>query len=169
MGTWVAGDVATDAEIEQVVGLPAFSGNVHYSGTVIGNVARQTDSGTASYIATGDLGVDYSFGSRTGSVNIDNFDSGSVPGGVYLSGNISANATTENLFSGGLIGENLYSDNYTETLSGGFSGAFVNSSVTPPNGGPNVAAGVIGNFDFVGAGVSAVGTAAGVRDALPLP
>ena len=83
------------------------------------------------------------------------------------------------LFSGALGGNNLYTsgdpDNsydplHNDMLTGNFSGAFVGAGPNPVNGGPNVAAGVIGNFDFVGPGVvSAVGTVAGVRDALPLP
>ena len=98
-------------------------------------------------------------------------DSGSIPGGVSLNGGIAESSTLQSaLLSGTLGGDNPYSiDDPADLLSANFSVAFVNSSVTPPNGGPNVAAGVIGNFDFGGTDVSAVGTAAAVRDALPPP
>jgi hypothetical protein len=187
MGTWVAGDVSTDAEIDAIAGLPAFEGEVSYEGTVMANVVRDTDPGVAvsnaSYIATGDLSIDYDFGNRTGTVNIDQFDIGSVgPAGISLDGELGESGSMQSqLFSGTLSGSNLYTmgapDNGDDPLNndmlyGNLSGAFVNSSATPPDGGPNVAAGLVGNFDFVGpnvepgvgADVKASGTIAGVRE-----
>ncbi|MEP9387757.1 FecR family protein [Mesorhizobium sp. KR9-304] len=159
MGTWVAGDVSTETEIETLVAgttqVP-FGATVYYSGTVIGNVARETVNGTAQYIATGDLNVSYNFSSRSGGVNINNFDNN-----VYLSGSIGETDTLQSaLIGGALSGDNVYTDlDPYDTLSGSFSGAFVNNPAAAV-GAPNVAAGVIGNFDFTGASVNAVGTAA---------
>jgi hypothetical protein len=159
MGTWVAGDVSTEAEIETLVAgttqVP-FGATVYYSGTVIGNVARETVDGTAQYIATGDLNVSYNFSSRSGGIDINNFDNN-----VALSGSIGETDTLQSaLIGGALSGDNVYTDlDPYDTLSGSFSGAFVNNPAAI-SGTPNVAAGVIGNFDFTGASVNAVGTAA---------
>jgi hypothetical protein len=159
MGTWVAGDVSTEAEIETLVAgttqVP-FGATVYYSGTVIGNVARETVDGTAQYIATGDLNVSYNFSSRSGGIDINNFDNN-----VALSGSIGETDTLQSaLIGGALSGDNVYTDlDPYDTLSGSFSGAFVNNPAAI-SGTPNVAAGVIGNFDFTGASVNAVGTGA---------
>ena len=163
MGTWVAGDVSSEAEIEDLVDgsteVP-FGATVYYSGTVIGNVARETESGTASYIATGDLDVSYNFSNRSGGVSINNFDNN-----VYLSGSIGETDTLKSALVGGaLSGDNVYSDAGGDMLTGHFNGAFVNNPAAEV--GPNVASGVIGSFDFSGAGVNAVGTGAAVFDGL---
>jgi hypothetical protein len=133
-----------------------FGATVYYSGTVIGNVARETVDGTAQYIATGDLNVSYNFSSRSGGIDINNFDNN-----VALSGSIGETDTLQSaLIGGALSGDNVYTDlDPYDTLSGSFSGAFVNNPAAI-SGTPNVAAGVIGNFDFTGASVNAVGTAA---------
>lgn len=161
MGTWVAGEVSTDEEIDDM----PFSGEVYYQGTAMGSVSRTTDDGVATYIAKGDLFMGYNFESRTGGVDISNFDSSEeMPGGVYLHADVAENSSIQsNLFSGALTGDNLYtSEDTDDILSGSLQGAFVNN----PNavlGAPNVAAGIIGDFSFGGTGVSAVGTIAGVQ------
>ena len=51
-----------------------------------------------------------------------------------------------------------------DTLSGNFSGAFVNNPAA--TSGPNVAAGMIGNFSYTGTDVSAAGTTAAVANGI---
>ncbi|RLP22511.1 FecR family protein [Mesorhizobium sp. YM1C-6-2] len=163
MGTWVAGDISTDAEIDALVAnaeqIP-LGATVYYSGTVIGNVARADGPNTASYIATGDLGVSYNFSDRTGDVDISNFD-----GNVALSGTRTIQQTDSwqtALRGVQLEGANVYAGN--GSLTGTFNGAFVNNPAAQT--GPNVASGVIGSFDFTGAGVNAAGTGAAVYNGI---
>ena len=135
MGTWVAGDISNPADLPNNI-------SVTYGGTALGNVSRQTASGVAKYIAKGDMDMSFSFASRTGNLQISNFD------GMNLSSAVSeTSSASQALFGGNLTGTGL---------AGAVSGAFVNN-------GRNVAAGVIGNFRVTGSGVRAVGTIAGAR------
>lgn len=157
MGTWVAGKISSEAEIEDIVDgstdIP-FGATVSYSGTVMGNVALQTDGGTAQYIATGDIDATYNFSGRSGGVSITNFDNN-----VNLTGSLGeTDSLNSALIGGALTGANVYTADLEDSLTGSFSGAFVNN----PSTGPNVAAGMIGNFSFTGTDVSAAGTAAAV-------
>ncbi len=135
MGTWVVGDITNPNDLPTNL-------TATYSGTALGSVARTTDDGVARYIATGDMNMSYDFSARSGTMSISNFD------GMNVSGAVADRAVgTQALFGGDLSGAGL---------SGSIDGAFVNN-------GPNVAAGVIGNFGFSGAGVNAVGTVAGAK------
>lgn len=135
MGTWVAGDITNPADLPTNI-------SVSYSGTALGTVTRQTGESVAKYVARGDMNMSFDFGSRSGNMNISNFD------GMSVSGLISENSSVhEALFRGNLSGSGV---------NGAVQGAFVNN-------GPNVAAGVIGNFGLSGSGVSAAGTIAGAR------
>jgi len=135
MGTWVAGDIADPADLPTNI-------SVNYAGTALGTVTRQTTEGVAKYIARGDMNMSFDFASRSGNMQINNFD------GMSVSGLISENSTVNQaLFRGNLAGSGM---------NGAVQGAFVNN-------GANVAAGVIGNFGLRGEGVSATGTIAGVR------
>ncbi len=125
LGTWAAGDVT------RAVDLPT-TGTGSYEGHAVGSVVSQTPDGTRNrYVAVGDLGVSYNFGSRTGQVAITNFDghdfSGTVAGGVARDG-------VSNQFSGQLSGSGL---------SGNTRGAFVRGPRGP-------AQGVLGTFDVRG-------------------
>jgi hypothetical protein len=85
--------------------------------------------------------LDYSFGSRVGSLSISDFD------GRNFGGSMSGAASGKATFGGSISGE----------LSEGTArGAFVND-------GSNIAAGVIGNFDArdISSGWSATGIIAG--------
>lgn len=162
MGTWVAGDISTDGQIQTLVDdfVDDYGSapTVSYAGTVLGSVSRETEGGTASYIASGKLDISYDFGARTGNVGISGFD-----GNVSLAGNrtIGQSASWQTALSGvALSGDNVYSDAGGDLLQGHFNGAFVNNPAATQ--GPNVAAGVIGSFDFTGTGVNAVGTGAAV-------
>jgi hypothetical protein len=135
MGTWVAGDITHPDDLPTNI-------TASYEGTALGNVARVNSLGIAKYIASGDMNMEYDFNSRTGSMQISNFD------GMNLISELSdASTSSQALFGGDLSGSGV---------SGGVSGAFVNN-------GADIAAGVIGNFAVSGAGVSATGTIAGVR------
>lgn len=147
MGTWVAGDIST---YDEVYGGPLpFGGSATYQGTALGNVARDMGDGTtAKYIASGDFDMDFDFNTRTGNATISNFD------GITVTAALSDTSTPQDaLFGGDLSGTNPY---YAGTVDGRLDGAFVND-------GPNVAAGVIGNFNFSGTGYTAVGTVAAVE------
>lgn len=151
MGTWVAGDISS---YNEVYGGPLpFGGSATYAGTALGNVARDMGDGTtAKYIASGDFDMDFDFNTRTGNASITNFD------GMNLYGTLSDTSTPQDaLFGGSLSGDNPYTvgDPY-DTVDGRLDGAFVND-------GPNVAAGVIGNFNVSGTGYTAVGTVAAVE------
>jgi hypothetical protein len=136
MGTWVAGDITNPADLPNNI-------SATYSGTALGNVARQTSSGVAKYIARGDMDMSYDFNSRSGTMQISNFD------GMNVSGSIADSSTANQaLFLGPLQGSGA---------TGVVQGAFVNN-------GRNIAAGVIGDFEFGKAGYRAAGTIAGRRN-----
>jgi trimeric autotransporter adhesin len=127
----VAGDITNPADLPNNI-------SATYSGTALGNVTR----GAAKYIAAGDMNMTYDFKTRSGTMNIDNFDN------MNASGLISEKAhPSKALFRGDLAGTGV---------TGNVNGAFVNDGV-------NKAAGVIGEFGLSGAGVSAVGTIAGAK------
>jgi hypothetical protein len=135
LGTWVAGDIARPVDLPNNI-------SVNYAGTALGNVARQTSDGVGKYIASGGMNMSFDFASRTGNLHITDFD------GMNLSSAVSESSTaTQALFSGPLGGAGL---------AGSVHGAFVNN-------GPDVAAGIIGDFAVSGAGVRAAGTIAGAR------
>ena len=136
MGTWVAGDITNPADLPNNI-------SATYSGTALGNVARQTSGGVAKYIARGDMDMSYDFNSRSGTLQISNFD------GMTVSGSIADSSTANQaLFLGPLQGSGA---------TGVVQGAFVNN-------GRNIAAGVIGDFEFGKAGYRAAGTVAGRRN-----
>jgi hypothetical protein len=130
LGTWVVGDIADVADVSQLS-----SSTGYYRGLAVGSVVNGTDS----YVAVGRMGMDYNFGSRTGSLSIDDFDGRSFEG--VMSGAASGKAT----FGGSISGDGT---------EGTVRGAFVND-------GSNIAAGVIGNFDATSSGWSATGIIAG--------
>ncbi len=139
MGTWVAGDITDPGDLPtDIVGT--------YEGTALGNVARDDgNGGTAKYIASGSMNMEFNFGSRSGTVAINDFD------GLDLISEVS-DASLQNSqshFAGQLNGVD-------SNISGGLSGAFVNNG--------NIAAGgVIGNFSFQGEDRLATGTIAGIQ------
>lgn len=159
MGTWVAGDITAPGN------LPADLGNVDddeiygnnivatYSGTALGTVSRQTGGTTSTYQAAGTMEMEYDFGDRSGHLAINDFDGMSVSGYMY-----NESSSTQTLFGG-----NLYNSTEGPFLYGTASGAIVDNNNAP--GGPNVAAGVMGSFNFGGSGVSATGTFVGERGA----
>ncbi|MEO1102798.1 MAG: hypothetical protein AAFW98_03540, partial [Pseudomonadota bacterium] len=98
LGTWVAGDVTPEADLPTV-------GTGSYEGHVVGSVsARRADGSRARYVAAGDLGVEFDFGQRTGTLEVSNFDgrsfSGTIAGGLGPDGRL-------NQFRGRLSGSGL--------------------------------------------------------------
>ncbi|MBS4019630.1 MAG: hypothetical protein KGZ68_15510 [Dechloromonas sp.] len=137
MGTWVAGDITHPDDLPTDI-------VATYAGTALGNVTRQTQEGTSTYIASGTMSMTFDFNDRTGTVNLNSFD------GLNLSAGVSDSSTSDQaLFSGYLSGSGM---------NGGVNGAFVNN-------GNIKAGGVIGNFGFQGVSgsdnVMATGTIAG--------
>ena len=101
-------------------------------------------AGIAQYIAKGDMAMTWDFANREGQLDITNFD------GI--------NASAFVFDPGGDNPTGRFQGNFDSIVSGHANGAFVND-------GPNVAAGVIGDFSLQGQGVQAVGTFAGVGTA----
>lgn len=134
MGTWVAGDMATETEISA---LELANASATFEGMAAGNVL----SGGNSYVAAGAMNLDYSFGMRSGELSIDDFD------GRSFSGTVSGDYYQPETFSGYISGE---------SASGSAGGAFVNN-------GADVAAGVIGSFEASDSDWQARGIFAGER------
>jgi hypothetical protein len=142
MGTWVAGELTDPAELASFdPGSLPFGGSATYSGTALGTVARESQGSVAQYIARGNFTMGYDFAVRSGSFDLS-FDGETVGGPI---GDNYANPTGN--FGGNLAG----------SVSGTVSGSFVGN-------GPNVAAGVIGNFTLGSGNMSAVGTIAGTAN-----
>ena len=135
MGTWVAGDLSDPAALYDLDDLP-FGGSATYEGTALGTVALATTDGVGQFIARGDVTMGFDFADRSGSFAISDF------GGMNVSGAVS-DPSGSGFFGGGLSGAG--------GLTGSAGGVFVDD-------GPNVAAGVMGDFSFGGPGVAAVGT-----------
>jgi hypothetical protein len=148
LGWYVAGDL-TDVDT-----LAALGGGATYTGSVIGNVASLGETGWNTYVATGNLNMNWNFASRSGDLTISNFDNrsystnpGNQPGGLTQPVDI-------NKFSGTLHqvgGPSLVN------MTGGATGSFVN------NGPANPAAGVIGNWNVHSDAYGATGVFAGRR------
>jgi hypothetical protein len=160
LGWWVAGDLAGESDIDT---LAALNATATYNGHVIGDVASNLDDGGwKTYVAAGDLTMDWNFAQRSGNLEISRFDAANFNGGLTFSGPMSAPgviAGNGNHFGGPLSGQlpgNLGS------LSGSAVGSFVNN-------GDVKAAGVIGNWNVAGSAYRAGGVFAGVGTPIPHP
>jgi trimeric autotransporter adhesin len=143
LGTWVAGDISREAALDT-------SGGATYHGHAVGNVARDFNGTTHQYLAAGQFQLNWDFGSRTGSAQINNFDGMNFSSGQGgLASATSPGSQEFNRFTGGLSDGN--------GISGGLSGSFVRGPLDDP------AQGVIGNFDLSGSGFSATGIVAGQK------
>lgn len=111
LGTWVAGTPTPDAD------LPMF-GEATYTGHAAGNVTQVTETGdTLQYVAAGRLDMSYSFPTRTGFLEISDFDGRSFSG--EMAGGLGAGGT--NFFAGPLAGSGL-SGTASGSLAGGIRG-----------------------------------------------
>ena len=136
IATWVAGTLPSQAQIP-------LSGEASYSGHAIGNVYNNG----ASYTAVGEFRQDWNFGTRSGVVQINNFDGGSY------AGTTTAPVGTPRDFGGsisGVSGTGIGRD-------GSVTGSFFASPTSP-------IAHQGGNFTISGSGYSAAGTFAADRE-----
>jgi hypothetical protein len=148
LGWYVVGDIPTQDEIDADTFL-ALHPTATFNGTAIGNVANNIDgSGWKTYVATGDLAMNWNFANRLGNLTISKFDTSVTPGGLTFTGDMCApgvacgggNFVTPegNHFGGPLSG--ALPGNLGGPLDGNALGSFVNNGNT-------VAAGVIGRFE----------------------
>ena len=147
LGWYVVGDISTEDDFSDSAFL-ALGPQATYKGTAIGNVASLGDAGWKTYVASGDLAMNWDFANRTGDLTISKFDTSVVAGGLTFSGPMCAPGVTcgggnfvtpeGNHFGGPLSG--ALPGNSGGPLAGGAIGSFVNNGNT-------VAAGVIGNWN----------------------
>lgn len=119
MGTWVAGDITSSADLNTLGNTTAT-----YSGTALGNVVDISGANRGAYIAAGTANMSFDFGTRTGTLGID-ID------GMSASGTVQQDVAADALFSGTLSGAG--------SVNGSANGAFVNGNGT-------IAKGAIGQF-----------------------
>jgi hypothetical protein len=134
MGTWVAGNLTTTAQMQNLAELDEGNFEAHYNGDAVGVVVSQVDDDTERYIATGELAMTYNFGQREGIVDITNFDTEHLNAGygVNIHYDVNGSADGTNGFLGFTEGEGY---------NGLAQGAFANN-------GSDVAAGVLGNWTY---------------------
>jgi hypothetical protein len=147
LGWYVAGDLTTVGQIDT---LAATGATASYAGSVVGNVASLQGDVWSTYVATGNLAMNWNFGQRTGDLTISNFDSrsyGTGPNGLSQPVDINRFSGSLNQISGPSIG----------SMTGNATGSFVN------NGPSNPAAGVIGNWNVRSDTYGATGVFAGRR------
>jgi len=164
LGWWVAGDVIDNSDL-------LTDATASYAGHVIGNVSTNIGAGGwVTYVAAGDMDMDWDFNSRSGDLTIGHFDRSITPGGLTFTGAMSAPgelATGKNQFGGPL---SLANDNLPENLSdlNGMTGSATGSFVRGPNnfsGGQPIRGstpqGVIGNWNVGSGRYNATGIFAG--------
>jgi hypothetical protein len=156
VGWWVAGDLASASDLDT---LAALNATATYNGHVIGDVASNfNNAGWKTYVAAGDLAMDWNFAQRSGNFEISRFDTANFNSGLTFSGPMSAPGVANgNHFSGSLYGQlpsNLGS------LSGSAVGSFANN-------GDIKAAGVVGNWNVANQAYRAGGILAGVGTPIP--
>jgi hypothetical protein len=130
-GWWVAGDLPTVGELP-------LGGSATYSGTTIGNVASFEAGSWNAYVAQGQIGMNWDFAERSGTMSITNFDANGRYGPLNMSGTMAmpGQLSEINQFSGplsGRLGQEI-------DISGGAVGSFARAGNDP-------AAGIIGNWD----------------------
>ena len=138
LSTWVAGDISSLAQVDAAV---TSNTTATYSGNAVGNVINDG----ATYVAAGSMDMQWNFGSRSGAIEIGDFDGRNFAGSLDLPG-----------------GSNGY-EGFISEGSGGTAGGIVNGAFV--NDGPNALAGTIGNFNLEtsGGGWLAVGVFAGTQ------
>jgi hypothetical protein len=154
LGWWVAGDIATDTDLDA---LQALDASATYQGHVIGNVANNLDDGGwNTYVATGDLEMNWAFASRTGDLTISKFDTQNFNDGLTFSGPMCAPGVYGcGTGAGNHFGGPLNTPQGSPiALTGSAAGSFVNNGAAK-------AAAVVGNWNIGGAGYKATGILAG--------
>lgn len=106
IGTWVAGDLTSVAQVQGLTGSATFSGHA------IANVF----DGTNQYLAAGSFSSNWNFGTATGTVAINSLDNHNY------TGNIATGGGAANNFSGTIA---------SGTISGPLNGSFFNAPTVP--------------------------------------
>ena len=139
-GWWVSGDLASTSEIDKFA---ASGAEATYNGDVVGSVIQGNDGRT--YTATGNLWMGWNFATRSGELQINNFDGdknfGTGPG------NLKQVPSGANQFTGSLAGSGL---------TGSTTGSFVRGNDSPVQG-------VMGDWNVSGSGYRATGIFAGTQ------
>lgn len=130
---WITGSLTTQAQLGNLAAQSESGISAFYHGDAVGIVNNSAVEG--SYVASGNLEMEWNFGSRTGNASITQFDTENFSGqgrGFYYELEAPEGNST---FLGNLTStDNPYIDSY-----GGMQGAFANN-------GSNIAGGVIGNW-----------------------
>jgi hypothetical protein len=135
MGTWIQGDLTTEAQLTGLAGQSQVGMDAFYSGDAVGNVHNNADGeGGANYVATGKMEMTWNFGRRNGRVDITGFDQDNR--GIYGEG-IDFGYDVASPSDGGTA---FYGTE--DYYYGNVQGAFVNSQTGD-------AGGVIGNFNYL--------------------
>ena len=104
-GWWVAGDLASagnpNADLDK---LAATNASASYTGHAIGNVASNINGNWKTYVAAGDLNMQWNFRPRQGNLAISNFDANGPKGPLNVSGQMSTPGVLTNQFGGNLNG-----------------------------------------------------------------
>jgi len=162
-GWWVAGDIIDQSD------LPT-DANATYAGTAIATVANNlSGDGWITYVAKGDLDMDWDFNARAGNLTISKFDQGLTPGGLTFSGRMTTpgELAGKNQFGGPLSLTSQLPANLSQLneLSGFATGSFVRGPHNfnaqgnfIPKSTPQ---GVIGNWNVNSANYKAGGIFAG--------
>jgi hypothetical protein len=138
LATWVAGTMATNAEIN------GMSGSAVYNGHVIGNVAVNG----GQYVAAGNMAASWSFTNHNGTWMATNFDRGGLinSSGISFSGTISG---TGNSWNGGISGAGLsgsVNGSFFKNVGTGDPAAGIGGSWQLNNGGSNPTIRAAGTF-----------------------
>ena len=147
---YVVGNITTKTQLDDFATWLALGPSATYTGSAIGNVANNIDgTGWKTYVATGNLAMNWNFADRVGDLTISKFDTTVVPGGLSFSGSMcapgvscgeNAGVPSGNHFGGRLsVVQSASLPNSLSDLAGSAARSFVNNGNT-------VAAGVIGNF-----------------------
>ena len=159
VGFWVAGNMTSTAELGDLRNSGA---TASYAGTAIATVANRLNDNEnwEIYVASGQMNMDWEFAKRKGNLEISQFDTPHIDGGLTFQGQMSTPGTLKNKFGGDLA---LTSPNILANLSDlrGFAqGSFVKETNNP-------AQGVIGNWNVGGANYGATGIFAGSKGGVP--
>jgi hypothetical protein len=164
LGWWVAGDVIDNSDLPTDM-------TASYAGHVIGNVSTNIGSnGWQTYVATGDMDMNWDFNARSGDLTISHFDRSITPGGLTFTGAMSApgELSGKNKFGGPLTLDNTNLPNNLSELNGmtgSATGSFVRGPDNYRNNGEiksgSKPQGVIGNWNVGSARYNANGIFAG--------
>jgi hypothetical protein len=155
IGFWVAGNMTSNADLGDLRNSGA---TASYSGKAWAGVANNLDGEAWSkYAASGDLGMNWNFGTRKGNLTISNFDAQNFEGGLTFTGKMKTpGQVTQNVFTGPL---SLNMATLPPNLSG-VQGYAQGSFVKGPN---SPAQGVIGNWGVGNDAYKATGIFAGSK------